>query len=103
MSAHAGAATLKAMMEELEGVTNWFSFGIQLEVSTTTLRNIRHRHRHTGDIEAMKTDMFIAWRDNEEHGPTWSSIVRALVGIRMVPLARKLGMKYGKDYSYSAI
>ena len=90
-----GTVTLKDLVSELD---NWFHLGIQLEVSATTLQNIRHRHHHTGDIEAMKTDMFIAWRDNEEHGPKWSTIVRALVGIKMVPLARKLGMKYGRDW-----
>ena len=90
-----GAVTLKDLLIELKDVTDWFHLGIHLEVSTTTLINIRLRHQHSGDIEAMKTDMFIAWLD-EEMEPTWSAVVRALVRIKMKPLARKLGKKYGK-------
>ena len=90
-----GAVTLKDLVTELDDVTDWFHLGIHLEVSSATLRNIRNRHQRTGDIKDMKTDMLMGWMDNEVH-PTWSPIVRALVGIKMAPLARKLGMKYGK-------
>ena len=66
------------------------------QVDTTSLRNIRNRHRQSRDTEAMKTDMLIEWIDNAVD-LTWSAVVRALVGIKMKPLAKTLGMKYGKE------
>ena len=94
-SVHAGAITLKSLVIELEDVTDWFHLGVYLEVSTTTLINIKYKYCYSNDNEASKTAMFIAWMN--EVKPTWSAVVRALVGIRMKPLARKLAMKYGKE------
>ena len=89
-----GAVTLKDLVAELDDVTDWFHLGIYLEVNTTTLTNIRHKYRYSDGKNVSKTDMFIAWINEVE--PTWSAVVRALVGIKMMPLARKLGTKYGK-------
>ncbi len=56
---------------------------------------IRHTHLNSRDIKASKTDLFTLWLKSSNQ-LTWSTVVRALVGIRMEPLAKKLAMKYGK-------
>ncbi len=90
-----GAVTLKALVTELEEVIDWFNFGVHLEVRESDLMAIRYTHLNSRDIKASKTDLFTLWLKSSNQ-LTWSTVVRALVGIRMEPLAKKLAMKYGK-------
>ncbi len=91
----AGAVTLKDLVAELESVMDWFHLGVFLEVSQSDLLIIKSTHELSRNIKASKSDLFIAWM-NTCAQPTWSAVVRALVGIRMEALAKKLAMKYGK-------
>ncbi len=94
---YVGAVTLKALVTELEDVLDWFNFGVHLEVRESDLMIIRHTHLNSRDVKASKTDLFTTWIRTSSL-LTWSAVVRALVGIRMEPLAKKLAMKYGKNY-----
>ncbi len=97
-----GAVTLKALVSELEEVIDWFNFGVHLEVRESDLMIIRHTHLNSRDVKASKTDLFTTWIRTSSQ-LTWSAVVRALVGIRMEPLAKKLAMKYGKNYYSDSI
>lgn len=76
-------------------MSDWFHLGIHLEVGESELMAISHKHQNSRDLKASKTDLFTVWLRTSNQ-PSWSAIVRALVGIRMMNLAMKLGMKYGK-------
>ena len=55
---------------------------------------IRADHRET---EPCKTEMLVTWlRQTRE--ASWSTVVRALVGMRMGTLAQKVALKYGESH-----
>lgn len=91
---HAGAVTLKVLVSELHEVVSWFGLGLQLGVSDTELLKLRHKYAICREVDECKTEVFISWM--KQMKPTWSAVVRALVGIKMFSLAHKIAIKYGK-------
>ena len=53
------------------------------------------RADHREKTEACKTEMLVTWlRQTSE--ASWSTVVRALVGMGMGALAQKVALKYGE-------
>ena len=56
------------------------------------------RADHREKTEDCKTEMLVTWlRQTRE--ASWSTVVRALVGMRMGALAQKIAMKYGQRHA----
>ena len=71
-------------------VTQWYLLGIYLGVDLTTLAAIKADHEDTKD---RLTHTLIQWWNHVT--PTWSAVVKALVGIGREKLAGQLAAKYG--------
>ena len=84
--------TIKDLVSELHEVISWFQLGICLDISPSELMKIREDHREKTDT--CKTEMLVTWL-KQTTKPSWSTVVRALVGIRMGALAQKVAVKYG--------
>ena len=55
------------------------------------------RADHREKTEACKTEMLVTWlRQTRE--ASWSTVVRALVGMREGALAQKVALKYGQPH-----
>ena len=74
-------------------VVDWFHLGLYLEVPEHELQKISLAHTYRG-VKRCKTEALIVWMEMKE--ASWSQIVRALVDIRMMTLARHIATKYGK-------
>ena len=86
--------TIKDLVSELHDVVRWFQLGIYLDISPPELMKIRADHRET---EPCKTEMLVTWlRQTRE--ASWSTVIRALVGMRMGTLAQKVSLKYGESH-----
>ena len=83
-------AELRDLVNELTEVNNWIPLGLNLGVKISTLEAIE-MERIT--IEERRTQMLIAWQRQET--PTWSAVIRGLVGIGTRSLASKLARKHG--------
>ncbi len=92
----AGGVTLHDLVIELEEVVDWFLLGVHLEVRDSDLMAIKETHLLSRDVNGSKIDLFTTWLRTSHH-PKWFSVVRALMGIRMEALARKLAVKHGKS------
>ena len=91
-----GEVELKDLVNELYEVTNWFYLGVHMDVPDPELFAIRHNYRDI--VDKCKMEVLI-WRMNQSP-LTWSDVVRALVGMKMGSLARKIALKYGEcDYT----
>ena len=86
--------TIKDLVSELHDVVSWFLLGIYLDVSDSELMKIRADHKEKTD--ACKTEMLVTWL-RQTTDASWSMVVRALVGIKMRPLAQKVAVKYGES------
>ena len=89
--------TIKDLVCELYDVIRWFQLGIYiyLDISPPELMKIRADHREK--TEDCKTEMLVTWlRQTRE--ASWSTVVRALVGMRMGALAQKVALKYGEPH-----
>ena len=65
-----------------------------MDISPPELMKIRVDHRET---EPCKTEMLVTWlRQTRE--ASWSTVVRAVVGMRMGTLAQKVALKYGVSH-----
>ena len=89
--------TIKDLINELHDVINWFQLGIYLDISLSDLVKIRADHREK--MDDCKTEMLVTWV-KQTTDPSWSTVVKALVGIKMRALARKVAVKYGKSISH---
>ena len=85
--------TIKNLVSELHDVVRWFQLGIYLDISPPELMKIRADHRET---EPCKTEMLVTWLQTGE--ASWSTVVRALVWMRMGTLAQKVALKYGETH-----
>ena len=83
-------AELRDLVNELTEVNNWIPLGLNLGIKISTLEAIE-MERIT--IEERRTQMLIAWQRQET--PTWSGVIRGLVGIGTRSLASKLARKHG--------
>ena len=80
-------------MSQLEEVVDWFHLGLCLGIPQHELLIMEDYQR--GHKKRCRTDMLSWWL---QHGTQrrWTSIVRAVEGIKMEPLARKIATKYGR-------
>ena len=83
--------TLRGLVEELVNVVDWFHLGIYLDVPHSELMKIRYDYP---DVDQRKTQALSVWLKMKEG--SWSEIVRALISIKMKPLATHIAMKYGE-------
>ena len=86
--------TIKDLINELHDVISWFQLGIYVDISPSELMKIRADHREKTDD--CKTEMLVTWL-RQTTDASWSTVVRALVGIKMQPLAQKVAVKYGES------
>jgi len=80
---------LKDLVNELQGVRDWFRLGMCLRVPESVLITIRQ------DIQTTSTcrqEMLTAWMKREV--PTWSTLVKALLDLGMPDLAMEIASKY---------
>ena len=94
------AVTIKDLITELHDVISWFQLGIYLDISPSELMKIRADHRDKTDD--CKTEMLVTWL-RQTTNASWSTVVRALVGIRMGALAQKVAVKYGESVTYKIL
>ena len=85
--------TLKDLVTQLDEVVDWFKLGILLDISSSKLKRIRADHRETN---ACKTEMLVMWMEQTTNA-SWTTVVRALVEIRMETLAQNIAAKYGES------
>ncbi len=81
-------------MKELSEVTDWFHFGLQLNVPFSQLMVIKRDtvpNDVLGKIYMLQEWLNIVWPE-----ASWADIVAALVRIRMRGLAQRLADKYGE-------
>ena len=81
---------LRDLMNEMSTVTQWYLLGIYLGVDLPTLETVRADYGQTKD---RLTHTLVKWWNRET--PTWSAIVKALMGIQREQLASQLAAKYG--------
>ena len=81
------------LVEELDEVVDWFHLGIYLDIPHFELLTIEQDHR--GQTKRCRSEMLQWWLANAEQ-PSWSAVVRALNGIGLSVLAKKIATKYGK-------
>ena len=79
------------LLTELQGVTDWFTLGVWLDVPTPLLKAIRKDYT---DTDQCRLEMLIAWSKQEV--PTWPRVVCALGEMGMIELAIALAEKYGR-------
>ena len=81
---------LRDLITELSTVTQWYLLGIYLGLHLSTLEAIK---RGCTDIIECLTQTLVKWQNKVT--PTWSVVVKALVGIGRERLALHLATKYG--------
>ena len=73
-------------------MVDWFHLGLYLGLSPHTLEEMRvDKH---GQTKECRSAVFIKWMEDTVQ-PSWSAIVKALVGIERKPLAQKITIKFG--------
>ena len=78
------------LLNELSTVTQWYLLGVYLGFHSSTLDAINADYKTTAEC---RTQMLMEWQKCVI--PTWSAIVKALVGIGREHLASDLAAKYG--------
>ena len=81
---------LRHLVNELSTVSQWYLLGIYLGLHSSTLDAIK---KDCTDTKECLTQTLIQWQECVT--PTWSAVVRALVGIGRERLASHLATKYG--------
>ena len=88
---HAGKVReLRDLVNELNTVTQWYLLGIYLGLHPSALDAIK---KNCTDTKECCTHMLIEWQRLVI--PTWSAVVKALMGIGRDRLASHLAAKYG--------
>ena len=88
---HAGKITaLCDLSNNLSTVSQWYLLGIYLRLQPATLDVYRNKQITTTEC---RTQMLMEWQKHVT--PTWSAVVKALVGIGREHLASHLAVKYG--------
>ena len=97
--------TVSEWISELDDVVDWFQFGLHLDIPEHELLSLQHPDTH-GKVFArpsqatyadvgVRMEVLTLWLIHATD-VTWTSVVRALVGIKMEPLAWKIATKYGR-------
>ena len=81
---------LRDLVNELSTVSQWYLLGIYLGLRPSTLDAIKADNT---TVSECRTQMLIKWQRHVI--PTWSAVVKALVGIGRERLASELATKYG--------
>ena len=81
---------MKDLLNELCGITYWFRFGANLNLSKDRLLQIKYDYR---DSPTCIQEVIMEWRQQEE--PMWSKAVIALHASGYVNKAKELAKKYG--------
>ena len=87
---------LEDLLTELAEVTDWFSFGVNLEIHEPRLKEIEKKWE---SVESCKREMLIVWM--QQAHPSWKAVVIALAGIDMKDLAIKISNKYGEYAAFT--
>ena len=85
-----GDANLQDLVNELQEVTDWFQLGQCLKVPLSVLRTIQQDSK--GDTTKCRQEMLKTWMKWEV--PMWSTIVKALLDMKMADLALKIASKH---------
>ena len=81
---------LRNVLDELSTLNQWYHFGIYLGLHWSTLDAIQKDY---ADTKECRTQVLIEWQRCVI--PTWSAVVKALVGIGRERLASHLAAKHG--------
>ena len=91
---HAGKITdICVLMDELSTITQWHLFGVYLGVDLSILATIKADHE---DTKERRTHTLIQWWNHVI--PTWSAVVKALVGVGREKLAFHVAEKHGMNF-----
>ena len=93
-----GEVTLKVLDQELQGVSEWFRLGLNLDIPSEKLQEINHNPTFR-EIQQFRTEMFCEWMKRQLE-PSWSHVVTALMKIERESLAHKVALKYGTTILY---
>ena len=85
--------TVQLLLEELEQVGDWYSFGVALGVPVNKLRELQASD-HQGGVSRWKIDTLQYWLDTTPTA-SWADITRALEQRGHLKLAARLKSKYG--------
>ena len=83
---------LRDLLNELSTATEWYLLGIYLGVDLSILATIKADHEDTKD---RRIHTLIQWWNRVT--PTWSAVVKALVGIGSEKLASRVAEKHGMN------
>ena len=86
----AGDANLQDLVNELQEVTDWFQLGLCLKMPLSVLRTIQQDSKE--DTNKCRQETLKTWMKREV--PMWSTIVKALVDMKMADLALKIASKH---------
>ena len=89
---------MKDLLIELQELTDWFKFGVEVGVQESKLKEIRQDYE---DTEECKSEMLLIWMNKEV--VTWTKVIRALVEIGMERLALAIASKYGTFHIYEVL
>ena len=84
---------INEVVKKVTDVDQWFSLGIQLSVPIADLKKIDVDY--TGS-DRKKAEMLFKWQKLGK-GVSWQSLIRALIGIEEIGLARTLASQLGKQ------
>ena len=84
---------INEVVKKLTDVDQWFSLGIQLSVPIADLKKIDVDY--TGS-DRKRAEMLFKWQRLGK-GVSWQSLIRALIGIEEIGLARTLASQLGKQ------
>ena len=77
--------TADEVLKELDGVAEWFLFGIYLRVPLSEMKKSK----------CSKKDIIHTWLQMDQALRTWQKIVDALVGAEQTEIAHRIAAKYG--------
>ena len=81
---------LVELVNELQDVIDWMSFGLHLGIKRPKLESIKV---HCRTLAESRIQMLNEWQKNMT--PTWSAVVQALAAIERRQLASDLAQKHG--------
>lgn len=83
--------TLKALTNELKSVWNWYTLGVNLDLSYSLLKRIERSC--LGDSERCRIEMLDHWLQNTTN-PTWEAVIKALYLMDEHKVAKQILRKY---------